>query len=291
MRRHWAARTYSPHVVQIPAQHRPGRFELAGAVVPHAAGGHRAQVLLGHGQPVGRREWPVERVHPQVPPKEAAHRGHLRQVIDGPLVGAFHEHRAGGAIDFAQVGRQAVHLERQLGGHDLADLLGQGQTVSLLGSAVTRLALPLTAVLILGATQAQMGVLVASQTAPMLLIGLVAGVWVDRVRRRPLLIATDLGQAVLLGWIPFAATLGVLRMEQLYVVGFLVGCLVVVSGLAGVAYLAALVGRGRLVAANSRLTASESVAQIAGPSVAGDLVQTEPPMPKRVSLPSMFPPG
>jgi MFS family permease len=152
-------------------------------------------------------------------------------------------------------------------------LAWSGQSVSLLGSAVTRLALPLTAVLILGATPAQMGLLVASQTTPMLLIGLLAGVWVDRVRRRPLLIATDLGQAVLLGWIPLAAVLGLLRMEQVYVVAFLVGCLVVLSGLAGVAYLPVLVGRSRLVEANSWLTASESVAQIAGPSFAGGLVQ------------------
>jgi len=152
-------------------------------------------------------------------------------------------------------------------------LAWSGQTVSLLGSAVTRLVLPQTAVLMLGATPGQMGLLLASQTAPMLLIGLLAGVWVDRVRRRPLLIATDLGQAILLGWVPLAAVLGLLRTEQVYVVAFLAGCLVVVSGLAGVAYLPTLVGRSRLVEANSWLTASESVAQIAGSSFAGGLVQ------------------
>ena len=86
-----------------------------------------------------------------------------------------------------------------------------GQTVSLIGSAVTGLALPLTAVLVLGATPAQMGLLGAFQGAPVLLLGLVAGVWVDRLPRRPVLIATDLGLAVLIGSIPLAATLDLLR--------------------------------------------------------------------------------
>ncbi len=74
-----------------------------------------------------------------------------------------------------------------------------GQTVSLFGSAVTNLALPLTAALTLQATPVQMGLLKAAQFAPFLLIGLMAGVWVDRRRRRPILIVTDLGRALLLG--------------------------------------------------------------------------------------------
>jgi MFS family permease len=148
-----------------------------------------------------------------------------------------------------------------------------GQTVSLIGSAVTGLALPLTAVLVLGATPAQMGLLGAFQGAPVLLLGLVAGVWVDRLPRRPVLIATDLGLAVLIGSIPLAATLGLLRMEWLYVVGFLSTSLTFTAGLAAIAFLPALVGRERLVEGNAKLSLSGSVAQALGPSLAGGIVQ------------------
>jgi len=101
-----------------------------------------------------------------------------------------------------------------------------GSTVSLFGSQITFIALPVTAVLLLHATSAQMGVLVAASTIPNLLGGLFAGVWVDRLRRRPLLISMDIGRAVLLGLIPVAAFLGVLRIEFLYVDAFLVGFLI-----------------------------------------------------------------
>ena len=87
-----------------------------------------------------------------------------------------------------------------------------GQTVSLCGSAFTTLALPLTAVLVLGATPWEMGLLAAVGGAPWFLFGPFAGVWVDRVRRRPLLIGTDLARALLLGTIPLAAALGMLRI-------------------------------------------------------------------------------
>src|SRR5689334_24529990 len=102
-----------------------------------------------------------------------------------------------------------------------------GQTLSLVGSQVTVVALPLTAVLTLRATPLQLGLLGAAQYAPYLLLGLLAGVWVDRLPRRPLLIAADLGRALLLGSIPLAALAGILGMGQLYVVGFLVGTLTV----------------------------------------------------------------
>src|SRR5919204_4284559 len=80
-----------------------------------------------------------------------------------------------------------------------------GQTVSLFGSQITGLALPLTAALVLGASPSQMGLLFTLQAAPSLLVSLFAGVWVDRVRRRPVLIAADLGRALLLGSVPLAA--------------------------------------------------------------------------------------
>src|SRR5947209_17182570 len=85
-----------------------------------------------------------------------------------------------------------------------------GQTVSQFGSGITGIALPLTAVLILAATPVQMGILGALDGVSVLVIGLLAGVWVDRVKRRPLLIATDLGRAFILSTIPLAALLGVL---------------------------------------------------------------------------------
>lgn len=89
--------------------------------------------------------------------------------------------------------------------------LWAGDTISLFGLHATVLALPLTAVA-LGATAFQMGLLAAAQTAPALLLGLFAGVWVDRLRRRPILIAANLARAALLGSIPLTALLGVLHL-------------------------------------------------------------------------------
>ncbi len=91
--------------------------------------------------------------------------------------------------------------------HSDFNRLWLGQAISAVGSQVTLLALPLTAVLYLHASAGQMGVLSALQFAPFLLFGLVAGVWVDRLKRRPILVAADVGRAVLLGSIPVAAAL------------------------------------------------------------------------------------
>jgi MFS family permease len=151
--------------------------------------------------------------------------------------------------------------------------LWTGQTISLIGSQVTFLALPLTAVLVLNATPAQMGVLTAAGAIPSLLVGLFAGVWVDRRRRRPILIAADLGRAALLLLIPVAALLGVLRIEYLYVVAFLVGTLGLFFDVAHHSFLPSLVGREQLVEGNSKLEISDSVAEIVGPGLAGGLVQ------------------
>src|SRR5512136_3192584 len=119
--------------------------------------------------------------------------------------------------------------------------LWAGQTVSELGSRITREGLPLAAVLTLGATPAQMGLLAAIGSAPVLLLGLVAGVWVDRLRRRPILIAADLGRAALLITIPIAALMGVLSIEQLYVVAALAGILTLFFDVAYQSYLPSLV--------------------------------------------------
>jgi MFS family permease len=148
-----------------------------------------------------------------------------------------------------------------------------GQTISFFGSEITALALPLTAVLVLGATPPQMGVLVATRNLPFLLVGLMAGVWVDRMRRRPILIASDLGNALLLGSIPVAALLAALTMEQLYVVSFLTGMIMVISMVAYQSFIPTLVRRERLLESNSRLEVTSSVAGIAGPGLGGLLVQ------------------
>lgn len=151
--------------------------------------------------------------------------------------------------------------------------LWTGQTISQFGSMITREALPFTAVLLLDATPSQMGLLIAAGAAPVLLFGLIAGVWVDRVRRRPLLIAADLLRALLLLSIPAAWFLGLLRIEQLYLVTLLTSGLTLLFDVGYQSYLPALVQRERLVEGNSKLGLSASVAEIAGPAVGGGLVQ------------------
>ncbi|MFL5658996.1 MAG: MFS transporter [Ktedonobacteraceae bacterium] len=148
-----------------------------------------------------------------------------------------------------------------------------GRTVSNFGSGITGIALPLTAVLVLGATPIQMGILGALDGVSVLVIGLLAGIWVDRVRRRPLLIATDLGRAFILSTIPLAALLGVLRIGQLYVVAALAGMLTVLFNVANPAFLPSLIPQESLVEGNSKLGMSDSLAEIGGPAVAGPLVQ------------------
>lgn len=157
--------------------------------------------------------------------------------------------------------------------HRLFLRLWTGQTISLVGSQVTLLALPLTAVLTLRATAFQMGVLRALQYAPALLIGLFAGVYIDRLRRRPILMGADVGRALLLGSIPLVAALGALTMGYLEAIAFLVGSFSVIFEAAYLAFLPALVGRPQLVDANGKLEASQSVSRIVGPGFAGLLIQ------------------
>jgi predicted MFS family arabinose efflux permease len=151
--------------------------------------------------------------------------------------------------------------------------LWTAQTISKFGSHVGHAGVEFTAILYLRATPSQMGLLSGLAAAPVLLIGLVAGVWVDRVRRRPLLIAADLGRALLLLTIPAALLLGQLRIEQLYLVAALVGMLSVLYRVADQSALPGLVRREDLVAANSRLGLSDSLAEVGGPALGGTLVQ------------------
>jgi MFS family permease len=151
--------------------------------------------------------------------------------------------------------------------------LWSGQTISALGTMIGGTAMSFTAILFLEATPFQMGVLNVMQILPALLVGLFAGAWVDRVRRRPLLIGADLGRAFVLASVPLAALLGVLRIEQIYLVALLVGVLSILFDVAYQSYLPALVGKDDLVEGNSKLTASGAVAEFAGFSVGGWLVQ------------------
>jgi MFS family permease len=148
-----------------------------------------------------------------------------------------------------------------------------GQTVSSLGSQVTLLALPLTAILVLEATPGQVGLLTTLGFAPSVIFGLLAGVWTDRVRRRPILVTSDVLRGALVASVPIATWLGVLRIEQLYVVEFIAGTLLVFSSVASSAYLPGLVGREHVTDANAKLFTSASAARVAGPGLAGVLVQ------------------
>jgi MFS family permease len=151
--------------------------------------------------------------------------------------------------------------------------LWTGETVSLFGSQVTILALPLTAILTLHATAFQVASISAVLWAPYLCFPLVAGWWADNHPRRLVLIIADLGQAILLGLIPLLAFLHLLRIEYMYLISFLVGSLTVFFSSAYRPYLTTLVGRPHLMEGDSKLQVSESVAQIGGPGLGGVLVQ------------------
>jgi MFS family permease len=147
------------------------------------------------------------------------------------------------------------------------------ETVSLFGSHITFLALPITAVLLLNADPAQMGILGACQYLPFLLIGPFAGVWVDRLPRLPVLIGANIGRALLLSLIPLAVLLNMLSIVQLYILGFLVGTLTLFFDVAYQSFFPSVVDRANLIEGNSKLEVSRSVAQIVGPGLGGTLVQ------------------
>jgi Na+/melibiose symporter-like transporter len=145
--------------------------------------------------------------------------------------------------------------------------------ISGLGSAITAIALPLLAVLTLNATPFQMGLLIASETVPILLFGLPTGVWVDRRPKRPVMIAADIGRAALLLLVPVAAWLDVLRIEQLLVIAFLVGTLSVFFEIASQSYLPVILSTEDLTEGNARLHTGWAIAEIGGPGLAGWLTQ------------------
>ncbi len=150
--------------------------------------------------------------------------------------------------------------------------LWAGETISLIGSQVTQFALPLVAVLTLRSTVFEVGVLNALRFVPVIIISLFAGVWLDRRRRRPVLIAAALASAVMIDLVPLASALGLLSIGLLYLVALLAGSLTVISDVGSLAYVPFLVERRHLAESNSKLQASFAVAGISGPGLAGLLI-------------------
>jgi len=151
--------------------------------------------------------------------------------------------------------------------------LWSAQTISQFGDEVTGLALPLVAILTLGATPLEIGFLGTFQFLPFILLTIPAGVWVDRMPRRRILIGADIGRALLLSSIPVAFVGGWLSIPQLYVVGFAVGCLEVFFDVAYQSYLPSVVERDQLTEGNAKLELSLSASSVIGPGVAGFLVE------------------
>ena len=152
-------------------------------------------------------------------------------------------------------------------------LLWAGESTSQVGTRIDEVAIPLLAVTVLGATPWQMGLLTAAQTAGFLLIGLLAGVVLDRVRRFPIMIAADLARFALLATIPLAAWLGVLGYPLLLVVALVTGLGTVFFDVAYQSVLSSLVGRAQLVDGNGKLESTRAAAAAGGPALGGGLVQ------------------
>jgi MFS family permease len=148
-----------------------------------------------------------------------------------------------------------------------------GETVSQFGTFISQIAIPLVAILVVHASTFQVGLLATCEMLAFLVVGLPAGAWVDRMRFRWVLIVNDVIRALALGSIPLAQLLGVLGIGQLYVVALITGVSTVFFDVAYQSYLPQLVDRDALVEGNSKLQASESVSQIAGPALGGLLIQ------------------
>jgi MFS family permease len=150
--------------------------------------------------------------------------------------------------------------------------LWSAQTISQLGSQVTQLALPLVAIVALDASTFQIAVLPFLSAVPFLLLALPAGVWVDRLRRKPLMIASDVVRALVLLAIPVSHLADILTIELLYSAALINGALSVFFDLSYLSYVPTLVAREWLGSANAKLEGSRSAAQVVGPGLAGGLI-------------------
>jgi len=151
--------------------------------------------------------------------------------------------------------------------------LWAGETISLLGTQVSSLAIPLTAISLLDVGASQLGLLRTAEFLPYIVLTLLAGTWVDRRRRRPLMVAANLARAALLLAVPLLAWADRLELWHLYGVVAVMGVGAVFFDLSYLSYLPSLVRREHLVEGNSKLAASASVAEVGGPGLAGLLVQ------------------
>jgi len=147
------------------------------------------------------------------------------------------------------------------------------QSVSRAGVQVAELVLPLSAIYLLDASSAELGVINAFAFAPYLLLTLLAGVWIDRSRKRSLLVTAELGRVLALAAVPLLALTGTIALPHLYVVAFVMGVCAVLFDVAGTAYLPSLIERDQLLDGNSKLQGSIVVTNAGGPALGGLLVQ------------------
>ncbi len=153
--------------------------------------------------------------------------------------------------------------------------LWTSETISQFGSQFTGLALPLTAIIILGAKSVEVGILNFAGSVPWLLFGLIAGVWIDRHRKQRIMVTSNILRGTILALIPITAVLGIitkLGLPFLYAISFAVGFLQVFFDITYQSYLPSLVRRDQLVEGNRNLQASASTAQVAGPTIAGIII-------------------
>ena len=148
-----------------------------------------------------------------------------------------------------------------------------GEAVSGFGSAVTLLALQTLVVVTLRGSAVQVGWLNSARWLPYMVLGLVVGALVDRARRRPVMMATDLTRGVLLALIPLAWALGLLAFPLLLVLVVLFGTASLINDAASMSFMPRLVSRAHLQRAHARLDGADAVAQTAGPAVAGALIR------------------
>lgn len=150
--------------------------------------------------------------------------------------------------------------------------LWMGQSISFLGSEVTTFALPFIAVISLHSSPQQVGLLNAVQTAPVFFFSLFAGIVLDRVNRRGILMLSDLGRAFLVFCVPILAGLHLLGMDSLYTLGFCIGTLTVFFDVGYQAYLPTILEREDVISANSQMQSSKTATQVVGPTISGLLV-------------------
>ncbi len=149
-----------------------------------------------------------------------------------------------------------------------------GETTSKLGSSISSVAIPLVAVTVLNASTFEVGMLTAASWLPWLLVGLPAGAWVDRLRRRPLMLACNVASALLLLFVPIAAVAGFLTVGLLLAVALLMGTANVFFQTAYQVFIPALLSKEDLPKGNAKLQGSESAAHVAGPGLAGLIAQS-----------------